>query len=157
MEQICPYCHKPNHIPDASADLAGWQIACAHCQALFVNALAEAPTAGQKPRHYACPACDQPLSVTSHEARALTKTILLCPACRTPLTLSPMTSHHWRLFFKCGFLCLLLIGSLWLVLTPHGSQLVTYIAGLLPSAPDYLFHANDALYDFLAFLQGLFL
>lgn len=168
MDYICPFCTKTSHLPDIGAKLANWQIECAHCKALsepeILDKSATLPHKSappDKPAYhgpaYHCPTCHQALRIPRNDEAAIASLVILCPICRTSLRFVPSSANHISLFTKCAFLCVLAISGLWLALTPHGSWLIRQAASLLPQSRDYLFQANHALYDFLAFLQGLFL
>ena len=171
MSYHCPYCHKESFAPEGLEALTSLPLICAHCHESFEAENDEPADKGRGTKKaeplcpICCPDCDAMMHITAQEYQALWGHVIHCPSCQTALTLPTPLPEPVRLprFFtadligKLSLIYLVILGTLALLFTSEGSQIIEQLAASSDISRTYLYEFRAIWHDFLSYIQGQFI
>lgn len=158
MLYTCPNCEVISAIPIEEDTLSNMNIKCGNCG--FVS-LFENPSFSDQTHIFheiSCANCHNHIYLSEGDIASLSACDLLCPHCEHAFRLpqqAPISSYV--LFWRLSLIFLCLIGGLFLLFTPEGGDIISYLAQKSTQAHIFFMTFREAFFDVVAFLKGLFL
>ena len=158
MLYTCPNCETISAIPVESDDIASMNIKCGDCGYVSFGENSTDSDACDTYQAISCTNCDNHIQVSEADIRLLSECDLLCPHCEHVVLLPSQSSlSSYALFWRLSLIFLCLIGALFLLFTPEGADIITYLAQKSGKAHFLLMTFREAFFDMVTFLKGLFL